>query len=108
MNMDTPGALFMVIRNRGNIDDRLVNVESDIAGIVQIHETRVDANGVASMFLLDEMEIPAGGEIQFRPGSYHIMLMGMKRELKVGELVRFALTFEKAGRVEIDALVKAP
>jgi hypothetical protein len=108
MSMDTPGALYMVIRNRGDSPDRLLKVESDAAGIAQVHLTEVGANGVASMHQVDGLEIPAGGMVQLTPGSYHIMLMDMKRELMEGEMIKFVLTFEKAGRLEIEAPVKAP
>lgn len=108
VSMDTPGALFMVIRNRGDSPDKLLQVESDIAGVVQVHLTEVDANGVASMHRVDGLEIPAGGEVQLKPGSYHIMLMDMKRELIEGEMIKFVLIFEKAGGLNIEAQVKAP
>jgi len=49
---------------------------------------------------------PPGGKLEMKPGGYHLMLLRLKRELKPGEKVGVSLTFEKAGTVSIDAVVK--
>jgi copper(I)-binding protein len=101
-------ALYLVIKNNGKVSDTLVKAESDAAGMVQIHLGQVDANGVASMHQVEGIEIPAGGTVELKPGSYHIMLMGLKRGLNEGETVSFTLTFKHAGALAVTATVKAP
>jgi copper(I)-binding protein len=45
------------------------------------------------------LELPAGREVQLKPGGYHVMLMDLKRPLKVGEKVQIELRLEtKDGR----------
>ena len=106
--MDATSALFMVIQNNGSATDTLLKVQSDAAGMVQIHLSEVDASGVSSMHEVDGIEIPAGGSVELKSGGYHVMLMGLKRELKEGDTVTFTLTFKIAGTITIQAPVKMP
>jgi len=55
---------------------------------------------------MDRLEIPAGGSVELKPGSYHIMLIGLTRELKAGERIDITLKFEKAGDVKVTAEVR--
>jgi copper(I)-binding protein len=56
---------------------------------------------------VDRLEISAGSKVELKPGSYHVMLIGLKRELQVGETIEIVLTFEKAGDVTVSAEVRA-
>ena len=61
--MAKAGAAFMVIKNTGTEDDRLVAASSDVAKRVELHTHKIDANGVAKMMEIEEgFAIPAGGE----------------------------------------------
>ena len=104
----SPTALFMTIHNNARTADTLLKVESDIAEMVQIHLSEIDASGVSSMHEVDGVEIPAGGTAELKPGSYHVMLMGLKRDIKPGDKVAFTLTFKNAGTMTIEAPVKTP
>lgn len=99
---------FMVIKNSGAADDKLIKAESDAAKMVQIHLSEIDANGVSSMHEVEGVDIPAGGSAELKPGSYHVMLIGLTQDLQEGDLVTITLTFQKAGKVTIEAPVKAP
>lgn len=99
---------FMAIVNNGTEADRLIGVESDIAAKVELHVSRVDANGMGTMEHVDALDIPAGETVNLEHGGYHIMFMGLKEPLAEGQLVKGALIFEKAGRVEIEFMVDPP
>jgi periplasmic copper chaperone A len=105
---NSASALFMNIQNKTDTTDTLLKVESDVAEMVQIHLSEMDANGVSSMREVDGVEIPAGGIAELKSGSYHVMLMGLNRDLKEGDTVTFTLTFKNAGTLTIEAPVKAP
>src|SRR5690606_27587552 len=88
--------------------DRLVSASGEIAGLAQIHEMAVDATGVMTMKqLADGLEIPAGGEVARKPGSFHIMFMDLKKPAKQGQPFKGTLTFETAGTVEVEYSVDA-
>jgi periplasmic copper chaperone A len=44
----------------------------------------------------------AGATVKFNPGSYHLMLLGLKKPIAKGPNVKGSLIFEKAGSVAID------
>jgi periplasmic copper chaperone A len=99
---------FMVIVNNGGEADRLISVESDIAMKSEVHESRVDANGVGTMAHVDFIEIPPGGTVSLEHGGYHVMFMGLTGTLTEGELHRAVLIFEKAGPVAVEFQVDPP
>ena len=99
---------YVVIRNHGSAADRLVSATGEIAGRTELHEMAVDAQGVMTMRpLADGLEIPAGGQAELKPGSFHIMFLDLQRGAKEGETFKGMLTFEKAGSVEVEYTVQA-
>jgi copper(I)-binding protein len=106
--MGSTSAAYMIVSNTGGVDDALLAADSDAAHMVQIHLSEVDAAGVSSMHQVDRIEVPAGGTVELKPGSYHVMLMGLKEELQAGQTVTLRLTFEHAGMVTVEAPVEMP
>ncbi|HEY2527297.1 MAG TPA: copper chaperone PCu(A)C [Xanthobacteraceae bacterium] len=101
------GAVYMTLTNKANTADSLTGASSDVAAKVQIHEMAV-VNGVMQMReLANGLAIPAGGSVTLKPGSYHVMLIGLKKALTAGETVPLTLTFAKAGTISVTAPVKA-
>ncbi len=99
---------FFAIVNHGKTDDRLVKATATISDNVQIHEMTMD-NGVMKMNeLKDGLVIPAGGTVELKPGSFHIMFMDIKERPVEGTAFEGTLTFEKAGSVDVDYEVEAP
>ena len=72
----------------------VVGVESPAAGIVEIHEMRMDGNTMR-MRGVEKLELPAGRAVELKPGGYHVMLMDLKAPLKKGETV--PITLKSAG-----------
>jgi periplasmic copper chaperone A len=99
-------AAYLVIRNPGGANDRLLRVECESATAVEIH-TRVDRNGVMEMRPIDSwLDIPTNGEIVFGSGGMHIMLIGMKQDLVVGDTLALTLYFEQYGPMQVVAQVR--
>ena len=106
--MEMDGAVsagYMTLRNDGTEADRLLEVSSDIAGEVQMHTSELKDN-VMSMRQVEAIDVPAGGTVALEPGGFHLMILGLKRDLKAGDRVRLTLRFEHAGTVEVDAAVR--
>ena len=100
----TVGAAYATLENRGDEDDRLLRVASPVARAVELHET-LEENGMAKMRPLGEVVVPAGGKLEMRPGSTHMMLMGLTAPLKAGDTVPLTLTFNMAGAVTVDFVI---
>lgn len=102
------GAAYVTITNTGETSDRLIGVEGDAAGMIQIHMTEM-TNGVMSMKEVEGgIEIPAGAKITLEPGGNHVMLMGLKAPLVEGETLPLTLVLEKAGKVDVEVPIMAP
>jgi periplasmic copper chaperone A len=75
---------------------RLVGGSSPVADAVEVHEMSMDG-GVMRMRALPALDLPAGQAVSLKPGSYHVMLMGLKNPLKAGDTVPVTLTIERTG-----------
>lgn len=94
------GGGFLTIKNGGGADDRLVAVESPVAGRVEIHEMAME-NDVMKMRKLDDgVAIPAGETVELKAGGLHLMFMQVSKPFAEGETVPVTLVFEKAGKVD--------
>jgi hypothetical protein len=99
------GAVYFVVTNDGDADDELIGASSEAAGRLELHETVMEG-GQAEMQPVEAIPIPAGGELSFEPGGYHVMLFDLTEPLVVGETIQLVLTFEEAGEVEVDAEIR--
>jgi copper(I)-binding protein len=98
---------YMKITNKGTTADRLISGSSDIAPTFEFHEMSMD-NGVARMRpVKGGLEIKPGETVEFKPGSFHVMFVGLKKPLTAGEHVTATLVFEKAGAINVEYDVRA-
>ena len=99
-------AAYMVIKNAGSDTDHLISASCDAAMMTQAMESSM-SNDVMSMGDVPVIELPAGETVEFKSGGYHIMLMDLMQELKVGDTISLTLEFEKAGKITLDVPVIA-
>jgi copper(I)-binding protein len=99
------GAVYVTLTNSGSQADSLVSASSDAAQTVELHEVKNDG-GVMKMRPVKSIAVPAGGKVVLKPGGYHIMLLDLKHDLKVGEKIPVTLKFEHGGEVQVEAAVR--
>lgn len=100
------GGGYLTITNTGSTPDRLVGGTTEIASRFEVHEMSMD-NGVMKMRQLAQgLEIKPGEKVEFKPGSYHLMFMGLKQQLTQGRHFKATLQFEKAGKVDVDFAIE--
>lgn len=87
-------AAYMHLENKTGSPDALVGVESNVSEMAEIHRTSENEYGVMLMEHQDEVALPAGEKIAFKPGGLHIMLMGLHKPLQEG--LEFPLTLHFA------------
>lgn len=97
---------YMTVTNNGTVADRLVGGSATIAKRVELHEMAVENDIMRMRPLPDGVEIPAGKTVTFKPGSYHIMFMGIAEPFKEGSRNVITLKFEKAGDIEVEFAVE--
>ena len=101
----TASGAFMQLRSADKA--RLVGVSSPVAAAVQIHKMEMTGQ-MMKMREVDGIELPAGDTVNLASGGYHVMLLGLNRQLKEGDTVPLSLVIErKKGKRETIA-VKAP
>jgi copper(I)-binding protein len=89
---------FMALSSKGGA--ALVGVTSPAADAAEIHEMRLEG-GVMKMRAVPRIDLSAGKTVTLKPGGYHIMLMGLKQQLKAGDRVPLTLQIEgRDGKVE--------
>lgn len=98
-------AVYMILHNHTNIDDALIGVSTDAAEAAELHLSEVQ-NDVMRMTLQERIAIPAGGEVVLENGGYHVMLIGLKQDLYVGDEITLTLDFEHYPDVTLVAPVK--
>ncbi|MCF4099676.1 copper chaperone PCu(A)C [Maritalea mediterranea] len=95
------GGAFVTLTNQGEAADRLIDAKSDVAKNVEIHEMNM-TDGVMNMQQLEAgLEIKPGETVELKPGSFHIMMMGLNQTIKVDEMISITLVFEEAGDVDV-------
>jgi copper(I)-binding protein len=93
---------YMKIKNNGSTPDRLIEGSSDVASKFEVHEMKME-NGVAKMRpVKGGLEIKPGETVELKPGSFHVMFVGLKKPLAAGEHINAALVFEKAGAINVE------
>jgi copper(I)-binding protein len=98
---------FMKITNTGTVPDRLIGGSSDVANSFEVHEMSM-ADGVARMRpVKGGLEIKPGESVELKPGSYHVMFVGLKKPLGVGDHIKATLMFENAGKIDVEYDVRA-
>lgn len=98
---------FMTITNKGSAPDRLIGGSSPVAGRLEVHEMSMDQGVMKMRQLKNGLEIKPGESVELKPGSYHVMLLELKRPLQAGERFKGTLTFEKAGAVDVEYVTEA-
>lgn len=94
----TPSAGYFLIKNTGANDAKLINLTIGEFDQVSLHQT-TNEDGKSKMSMAHEILIPAGGELKFKPGSYHAMLEKPNQTLTVGTRVNAEFTFESNEKV---------
>jgi copper(I)-binding protein len=100
-----PSAVYFKIENNLKETDRLISVTSQVAEFNEIHLSSM-VNGTMKMMKQEFVEIEPNQLLEFKPMSYHIMLINLKQDLKVGDQFEISLTFEKSGDKKIIVEVK--
>jgi len=98
------GAAYMTLINNGSAGDRLLGATTPVADKIQFHSVTED-NGVSRMREMHDVAVAPGARVTFSPGGMHVMLVGLKQPLKEGQTFPLALTFEKAGKVDVTVSV---
>lgn len=98
-------ASFLTLKNATDKEIALIKATSDVAKHVELHE-HVHGNGMMKMRQVAKIIIPAHGETVLKPGGYHVMLIGLTRKIKAGDMIELELEFDNGDKHPVKAEVK--
>ena len=96
------GGGYLKITNTGTAPDRLVGGSTDISRSFEVHEMKMEGGVMKMRPLANGLEIKPGQTVELNPGGYHVMFVGLKKQLMQGDHFTAALEFAKAGKVDVD------
>jgi copper(I)-binding protein len=99
------GVVYAIVANAGEHADLIDGARSPIARAVELHRS-MNVNDMATMKPVYALSIPAHGAREFTPGGDHIMLIGLKHELKPGESFPLDVHFKSAGWQTVTVAVR--
>lgn len=98
-------AVYFVIHNHASEADELVNVSSSVAEAAEIHESQMNGD-VMEMHQRESIPLEAYAEVKFEPGSFHLMLVGLKQAIEVGDEIEITLHFKNAEDIKLKVPVR--
>lgn len=98
-------AAFLTLNNNSGTDHELIDAESPAAKVVELH-THLNKDGMMQMRRVENIDVPAGKETRLQPGGYHVMLIGLKEQLKPDQTIEITLIFKDGSRSKVTAPVQ--
>ncbi len=100
------GGGFLTITNSGDREDRLISGTTPVAAEVQLHTMTMDGGVMRMRQVTGGIVVPTKGSVELKPGGYHIMFMGLRRQLRQGERFPVTLRFQRARSVTVQFAVQ--
>ena len=98
-----PVVVSMTIKNAGAKPDKLLRASASNAA-----KTELRAGGApdAEGKLIPSVPVDGRGEVNLKRGGPHILLTGVKKPLFPYDSFLMTLTFQRAGKVEVEVMVE--
>jgi hypothetical protein len=101
-------AVYGTLTNNTTNDIVLIDGQTDLAGIVEVHEMAMINGELKMQQIAGGLLIPAGQSIQLEPGGNHLMLMQLTKDLLAGEEISVTFSFEGADDLVVDRILAKP
>ena len=99
------GAAYFTLVNHSNKDIVVTGVSSDIAKHSMLHESYFD-DGKVAMRHIEELVINPHKSVIFKPGGFHVMLMGLKKPLTKGGEFTMSFQLKDGSQITTSVTVK--
>ena len=96
---------YMEIENESDQAVSIISAESESFESIEFHQISYQ-NDLAKMQKLDQLRIPAHGELEFAVGKHHMMLFNPVKKLKAGDKVNFIFKLDNGELIKAIAIVK--
>ncbi len=99
-------AAYLSLSNNSDRDCSIIGGSSAVAATLEIHQ-QLNSDGMMKMRPVAAVTVAAGETLLFRPGGFHLMLLGVDADLVPGEAHPISLLTEDCGAIEMDAVVRS-
>lgn len=100
-----PSAGYFVVKNGASKDVKLQGASSADYGMIMLHQT-TQQDGMSKMSATHDVAIPAAGQLEFKPGSYHAMLEKPAKAAVIGSKVNMDFLFDTGEKATAECEVK--
>jgi len=98
-----PVVVSMTIKNAGSKPDKLLRASVSSAAKTEL---RAGVSPDAEGGVIASVPVGGRGEVNLKRGGPHILLSGVKKPLGAYDSFLMTLTFERAGKVEVEVMVE--
>ena len=100
--------IYLTIENGTSTDDRLIGVQTDRCGAIELHATTIDDERIMRMRLAEPelLEVDSGDTLEMIPGGLHVMCIEPTEPFASGEQLELTVQFAEAGSFEITTPVE--
>lgn len=101
-----PGAVYFTVHNDTDGQATLEGAEVEGAKMAMLHQSTM-VDGHSEMKSMQQVDVPAGGELVFSPGGRHVMAMDLSDDLKPGGTTDVTLSFADGEKATFPAEILA-
>lgn len=94
---------YVTIKNNGNKPIEIIGASTDIADHIELHTHVKTDNGMMSMQQVEKFDVPAKGAFELAPNGAHLMIFGVKPNLKEGDAAKITLKIKDNPDFVVDA-----
>lgn len=99
-------ALFVDIKNTGHQSFTITGASANDATQAMLMDFEKLPSGESSMKMVAQWTVAPGETLKLAPGGKHVMLMGLKQPLKIGEPLTVTLNLAGGGTLKVNATVQ--
>jgi len=99
-----PAGGYFTLHN-GGADIRLTGARSPACGMLMLHKS-TESGGMSSMAMVESIDVPAGGTVEFSPGGYHLMCTDPTSAMTPGAQASVTFKFSDGTTTTVNFAVK--
>ena len=93
---------YIKIENKNEKNERLISVVSDFSKRIEIHDMYIKNNIMIMKHLEQGVLIKSKSQLDFKPGSLHIMFIDLTKSLNKTNLQKVKFNFKNAGSIVVN------
>ncbi len=96
---------FAIVENSSATKRAIVSASADIADKAELHEMKM-MGAMMRMSPVKQIEVPAHGKVELKPGGFHVMLFGLNKIPMAGDTFTLTFTFDDGSTASATASVR--